>query len=170
MAGDVRDPPSSGSSTSSTTLTQDQKRYETFAAPSKSANALPGGTENTAGGRQEDLSLSTVAKTIKLEDFKRVHRQPCVRDALLLGISGGFGLGGIRAVLGAPIPTASNWAAGTFIGLSFVVYEFCQYRRHRELEGVRRAVEIIDGKNAEKMQKIEQARGARRQATDTTSP
>ena len=72
---------------------------ETFRAP-VSANLMPGGTENTAGGKQGEITMEKVAKSIKLEDFKKVHKQPCVRDSLLLGIGGGFGFGGIRAILG----------------------------------------------------------------------
>ena len=160
-----------------------QRTYETFRAP-VSANLMPGGTENTAGGKQEDITLEKVVKSIKLEDFRKVHKQPCVRDALLLGIGGGFGLGGIRAILGgtyrlsiegsnqkltvsiAPIPTASNWAVGSFIGVSLVAYEFCQYRRNLELQGMRQAMEIIDQKKAEKAEKLRLAREARRKTKE----
>lgn len=77
--------------------------YEQFTQevlPPRSANLFPGGTQNTAGGRQRDVTPGEVVSSIKLEDFTKVHRQPCVRDALLTGILGGFLLGGGRAVLG----------------------------------------------------------------------
>ncbi|KAI9847628.1 MAG: hypothetical protein M1837_002202 [Sclerophora amabilis] len=141
------------------------KVYETFSPPAN-ANVLPGGTTNTAGGAVEDVSIGKAVKTIKLEDFTNVHRQPCVRDSLLAGILGGFGMGGVRAVLGASIPKASNWAVGTFCTVSFAAYEVCQYRRHREQEGMRRAVEIIDRKKIEREQKMQQTREARRKAKE----
>jgi cytochrome c oxidase assembly protein subunit 20 len=37
-----------------------------------------------------------------------------------------------------------------FCATSLVTYEACQYRRMQELHGVKRAVEIIDKKKAEK--------------------
>ena len=38
--------------------------------------------------------------TIKLKDFKDVYKKPCARDALLTGIGAGFGVGGVRAIMG----------------------------------------------------------------------
>ena len=61
----------------------------------------------------------------------------------------------------APVMTASNWAVGTFIGVALVTYELCQQRRHRELAGVKQAVEIIDRKKFEKLEKMKEAREAR---------
>ena len=37
---------------------------------------------------------------MRLEDFKQVHMYPCVRESLLMGIGGGFGVGGVRALWG----------------------------------------------------------------------
>ena len=104
MAGDTPDSPADEAGqareAASATARHTKPAYESFAGPPASANAMPGGTENTAGGRGADLSVASVARTLKLEDFQKVHRQPCARDSLLLGISGGFGVGGVRAVLG----------------------------------------------------------------------
>jgi hypothetical protein len=44
--------------------------------------------------------LSDAIKTVHIQDFKQVHMYPCVRESLLMGIGGGFGVGGIRALLG----------------------------------------------------------------------
>ena len=69
------------------------------AGPS-SANALPGGGQNTAGSKNQEASLLDAAKSIRLSDFKDVHKKPCVRDALMTGIGAGFGIGGVRSILG----------------------------------------------------------------------
>ena len=77
------------------------KIYEVFNSPPPSANALPEGSgQNTAGGRERPPAITDAVKTIKLEDFKKVHMYPCVRESLLMGIGGGFGIGGIRALWG----------------------------------------------------------------------
>lgn len=60
---------------------------------------------NTAGGgggrrRGGESSILEAAKTIKLGDFKELHKKPCTRDSFLVGIGAGFGVGGIRAVIG----------------------------------------------------------------------
>ena len=66
----------------------------------QNANAMLGGSANTAGGKVKNASIFDAIKTIKLEDFKEVHKKPCVRDALLTGIGLGFGTGGFRAIMG----------------------------------------------------------------------
>ena len=66
----------------------------------ENANALPGGGWNTAGGKNKEASIIDAAKTVHLADFKEVHKKPCVRDALMTGIGAGFGIGGLRSILG----------------------------------------------------------------------
>ena len=67
------------------------------------ANALPGGAGlNTAGGQTKEAGYFDALRSIQLSDFQEVHKKPCVRDALLTGIGGGFGIGGVRAILGGP--------------------------------------------------------------------
>lgn len=69
----------------------------------ESANDLPlSASQNTAGANNEQLkpTLTNALKTVRLEDFKQVHMYPCVRDSLLTGIGAGFGVGGLRALLG----------------------------------------------------------------------
>jgi cytochrome c oxidase assembly protein subunit 20 len=81
------------------------KIYEVFHSPPSNANALPEGSgQNTAGGRQQAPALTDAVKTVKLEDFKKVHMYPCVRESLLVGIGSGFGIGGIRALWGGRFP------------------------------------------------------------------
>ncbi|KAI9829580.1 MAG: hypothetical protein M1819_006085 [Sarea resinae] len=140
------------------------KIYETFTPPPESANVLPGGMSNTAGGRPQSAGFTDALKTVKVDDFKNVHKQPCVRDSLLTGITAGFGVGGIRAVLGTPLPKASNWAVGSFCIASFATYEYCQIKRRLEMEGMKRAVEIIDRKKAEKEKAAREAMEAKRAA------
>ena len=91
-----------GSTTSSTTSTFQGKTYETFNAPTapENVNALPGGGINTAGGRPKEAGLIDAMKSVRLEEFREVHKKPCVRDALLTGIGTGFGIGGIRTIMG----------------------------------------------------------------------
>ncbi|KAI9822488.1 MAG: hypothetical protein M1827_000207 [Pycnora praestabilis] len=148
------------------TSSNNLKVYETFNAPPENANAIPGGAANTAGGRPQDVGLTEAAKTIRLEDFKSIHKLPCVRDALLAGIGSGFGMGGVRAILGASIPKASNWAVGTFCLASLGMYEFCQIRRGMEKKGMKRAVEIMDQKKMEREDKMKASREARRKAKE----
>lgn len=76
----------------------------------QNANALPAGAGlNTAGGRLKEASYSDALRSIQLSDFQEVHKKPCVRDALLTGIGGGFGVGGVRAILGG-MSTSSHLA------------------------------------------------------------
>ena len=79
--------------------THSSKTYASFTPP-ENANALPGGSLNTAGGRTPNVGIAEIAKSITLEDLQTVHTKPCVRDSLLMGILGGFGIGGVRAILG----------------------------------------------------------------------
>ena len=180
MAGDTRDPntptprgPPPGATSPPEHVQTPNKVYEVFHSPPENANALPDGSgRNTAGSHASSPGLGDAIKTVKLEDFKKVHMYPCVRESLLMGIGGGFGMGGIRALWGgmspfsipiefdakereadwfvAPIPKAANWAVGTFVFAGIANYEFCLYRRRLERAHMKRAVEIIDRKKAEK--------------------
>ena len=76
-------------------------------APPVVVNAMPSGTNNTAGGRNKDASIVDGLKSIKTSDFKEVHKKPCAREALLAGIGLGFGIGGIRAVMGGTTQRSS---------------------------------------------------------------
>ena len=70
------------------------------AEPPPNANALPGASSNTAGGKISETGLWDAVKSVKLSNLKEVHQKPCVRDAFLVGIGTGFGVGGIRAIMG----------------------------------------------------------------------
>lgn len=55
----------------------------------------------------------------------------------------------------------SNWAVGAFCFGSFAMYEFCQRQRSLEREGVKRAVEVVERKRAEKKAAAMEARDAK---------
>ncbi|POS83853.1 hypothetical protein EPUL_004022, partial [Erysiphe pulchra] len=132
------------------------KTYETFNTPPPNANALPEGSgQNTAGalGRQEVPSLLEAIKTVRWQDFKQVHMYPCTKDSLIVGIASAFGMGGIRAVFGASIPKAANWAVGTFAVAAIASYEVCQAKRSFEKKQMKKIVEVMDQKKAEKAAK-----------------
>lgn len=181
MAADTREPQKAPNP--STSSISQGRTYETFNAPiaPENVNALPGGGLNTAGGKPKDAGLLEALKSVRLEELKEVHKKPCVRDALLTGIGAGFGMGGIRAIMGgkcvghpaahyltevAPIFRACNWAVGTFCFGSFAMYEFCQRKRQLEMQGLRRATEVIARKRTEKEIRAEEARVARRKAKE----
>jgi len=112
MAGDTRDgtdptprgPPTGEDAPPSHIQSGKPKVYEVFSAPPPSANALPEGSgQNTAGAHEPKLAVGEAFKTVKLGDFKEVHMYPCVRESLMMGIAGAFGMGGIRAIWGGKL-------------------------------------------------------------------
>ncbi|KAG0123569.1 hypothetical protein HOY82DRAFT_495113 [Tuber indicum] len=143
MAEDARDL----STTSNTNPIVTARTRNTTLDPANPTD--PKVTPNDYAATQQ-ATLSEAVKTIHTEDFRKVHLQPCVRNAFLYGIIAGIAFGGLKLVLRAPVPNAANWAAGTFAGTSAITYEVCQYRRHKEKAGMRRVVEIIDRKKAER--------------------
>ncbi|KAK2628793.1 hypothetical protein QTJ16_001896 [Diplocarpon rosae] len=150
MAGDTRDSSPSGTTENPSPVQKPKKNYEVFHSP-PSANALPEGSGlNTAGRHEQAPTLASAFKTVRLGDFKQVHMYPCVKDSLLFGIYGAFGVGGARAIWGAGVLQASHWAVGTFVFGSLAKYEFCLHQRKVERQQMKRAVEIIDRKKAEK--------------------
>lgn len=108
MAADTREdaspkrPESSKPTTAPSKGTAHEPRAVPVApSPNTDANAFAAvGSMNTAGGRTKEASYMDALRSIKLSDFQEVHTKPCVRDALLTGIGGGFGIGGVRAILG----------------------------------------------------------------------
>lgn len=171
MAADTREdatskPPRPSKATTSSPESTAHEPYAIPVAP-PNANALAGGAGlNTAGGRTKQAGYFDALRRIQLSDFQEVHKKPCVRDALLTGIGGGFGIGGVRAILGASVWKTCNWAVGSFAIGSCLMYEYCQRRRLLEMQGMKRAVEVIDRKQAEKRKKAEEARAARRKAKE----
>jgi cytochrome c oxidase assembly protein subunit 20 len=130
-------------------------------------NTMPLGTRHTAGGEVPvDASMVTVLKSIKSEDWKSFHKQPCVREALLQGIALGFFTGGALFIIGRPIARAANWAAGAFVTTSVVGHGYCQVQRKRERQGMKVAVQIIEEKKEERRLAAEERRERYRKAKE----
>lgn len=115
MAADTREsPPSTGSTAASTQIKNSHASAVPVAPPN--ANALPAGAgQNTAGVKVPEAGVIDALKSIKSNEFKEVHKKPCVRDALLTGIGGGFGIGGVRAIWGG---TQITWSLYSSICLA----------------------------------------------------
>lgn len=112
MAADTRQDVVTKPSDSSKSTTSQSRgtAHEPHAVPvaPPNANALPGGAGlNTAGGRTKEAGYTDALRSVKFSDFQEVHKKPCVRDALLTGIGGGFGIGGVRAILGGKLTCVS---------------------------------------------------------------
>ena len=61
---------------------------------------------------------------------------------------------------------ACCWAAGSFCLGSTAMHGFCQRRRKLEREGMQRVVEVIDRKKTERQRRVDEARAARKRATE----
>lgn len=68
--------------------------------------------------------------------------------------------------LTAPLIKSCNWAVGATIFGAVASYEFCYYRRRLEKQYMKRAVEIIDSKKAQKEKELERKRKERREAKE----
>lgn len=122
MADDTRDPTShipvageneqtiSGDSSSSRRKTKYElpksqvgKLWEAFGNPEESANVLANTAYNGAKKDANDVSVTEAVKSISLKEVTSFYKAPCARDSLLLGIGAGFGIGGLRCVLGGKL-------------------------------------------------------------------
>lgn len=81
---------------------------------------------------------------------------------LIVGLYIGFQL----TIPTAPLFTACSWAVGTFCFVGAASYEYCLLRRNIEKANLKRAVEIIDFKKAEKEAKMKAAAEERRKAQE----
>ena len=103
MAADTRDSTSPQKpSVSSDTTGSNGKAYDTFDYPATTENKqnLPGANRNNLVGKQKEAGIVDALKTIRLHDFKEVHKKPCTREGFLAGIGAAFATGGVRAILG----------------------------------------------------------------------
>ncbi|KAK5125282.1 hypothetical protein LTR85_000958 [Meristemomyces frigidus] len=159
MADDTRQP--SDLSREALTVSPENKPFtgtqwqngksQPYTAPPENANMMAGGTEHTAGGKTPDVTLGNAFQGgLKWNDFMDLPKRPCVRDALMTGIGGGFALGGMRAIFGAAVWTSCTWAVGSFCLGAPAMYQYCLYQRQAEKEGMMRAVEILNKKDVEK--------------------
>lgn len=108
MADDTRQPnrpQKKNLSREALTIHPDHKRFSgsqwddpksQITKPPENANMMPGGTEHTAGGKTPEVSIKEAFP--KLDDWSRFHKLPCVRNALLYGMTTGFALAGMRVI------------------------------------------------------------------------
>ena len=108
---------------------------------------------------RRNTSIWKGLKTLEFDDFSRLPRTPCFRDAYMPGIAGGVGVGALRFTMSLSMHNAFNWAASSFLAISVGMYWDCQRRRQREKDGIRQAVAVLDEKSrlkeAEENQKRE---------------
>ncbi|KAK9781636.1 hypothetical protein SCAR479_01507 [Seiridium cardinale] len=141
--------------------------YEIF--PGSKPEDRDGTLSNVPSDEQQPARRPTISdgiKTIKSEDFLKVHEIPCARQGLMTGIGAGFVVGFGRYLTGARIPKAANWAAASFMLGSVIQFEVCQYQREAERKAMARAVEIIDRKQAEKKTKADEVARLRAEAIE----
>ncbi|KAF1984071.1 hypothetical protein K402DRAFT_337254 [Aulographum hederae CBS 113979] len=120
---------------------------------------MSGGTAHTAGGQAPvQYGVVDAVKMIRMEEFGRLHKNPCVRDAFMVGIGAGFGVGGVAVVVGRTIRKSCSYAVAALCFGSFAMHEMCKVKLKREKDGMRRAVEVMDQKKIAK----EREREARR--------
>lgn len=55
-------------------------------------------------------------------------------------------MGAVRFATKRALPTSTNWAVGTFCGVSIVSFEGCQMDRRQKLEKLRLIVKATDSK------------------------
>lgn len=142
--------------------TQAGKLWEAFGNPEEPINEMPGGTYNTAGGRPRDITWRDTL-SVNLNEYGKLYQKPCVRDSLLVGLAGGFGVGSLRAVLGGKhsnwheyqdlrlkictgiktLMWSSNLAVLTFSAVSSGMYFWCERRRVAEAQGMAEAVAMM---------------------------
>ncbi|PYI07504.1 cytochrome oxidase biogenesis protein, Cox20 subunit [Aspergillus sclerotiicarbonarius CBS 121057] len=138
------------------------KLWDAFGNPEEPVNMLPSAGAKS-GRTTKDITVTEAMKSMSLENVTSFHKAPCARDSLLLGIGAGFGVGGVRGVVGGlrSVWTACNWAVGAFAITALAAHEFCQRRRVEELDGMKQAVELMKElklkRQREKEQKIEEA-------------
>ncbi|KAK7935872.1 hypothetical protein PG985_001367 [Apiospora marii] len=167
-------------------VTSPPDQYETFqgsksedrdgsisTAASAGNNAAPqtegGGNKRptiTEGGGNKRPTITEGFKTIKQDDWFKIHQIPCAREGFMTGIATGFVTGFGRLIAGGRIPKALNWGVGGFLISSLVGWEYCQAVRRKEKAAMARVVEVMDRKKAEKMQQAEEAAKRRKAAAE----
>lgn len=81
---------------------QTTRLWEEFGHPKEPVNLIPGTVQNSTSESKKSngVSLKDVAPQFSFQNFKNVYKAPCARDSLMIGIAGGFGVGGIKAIFG----------------------------------------------------------------------
>jgi cytochrome c oxidase assembly protein subunit 20 len=101
-------------------------------------------------------TVGNALKSISLSDYSNFHQIPCVRTALLTGMTAGFAMGAVVFISGRPIWKSTNYAVWSFIGGSGVSYKWCKWEMLKEREGMRAAIKIMDEKKEEKKRLYEE--------------
>lgn len=128
--------------------TQAGKLWKALENPSGGpVNEMPGGTYNTAGGKPRETTWRDAFNAFSFENnkdkpFLRFFKTSCARDALLIGICFGGGVGGLRFILRGltNMWATSNYAVGGFALSSCGMYTWCEHRRKVEAQGMAQAV------------------------------
>ncbi|KAJ9654084.1 hypothetical protein H2198_006823 [Neophaeococcomyces mojaviensis] len=125
--------------------TQAGKLWKAFGNPEGGpVNEIAGGTYNSAGGKPKGV---TWRDALSFDSFNNPtspawYKQPCARDALLVGIASGGGVGGVGFILRGlkHLQRTSNYAVGAFALSSVGMFYWCQGRRQEEARGMAAAV------------------------------
>jgi cytochrome c oxidase assembly protein subunit 20 len=128
-------------------------------------NTMPGGTALAAGSGQnmkkEDIpepTLSNALKTFQPSSFNNFFQIPCVREAFLQGGPAGAFVGGVSWIIQRPLWSSLQLGVGTFMAVTIAGYQYCQFQRGKEKEGMKAAVRIMEEKNEEKWKRREEMR------------
>jgi cytochrome c oxidase assembly protein subunit 20 len=108
MAEDTREPDQTSSDTTTSPKkpkhefpkTQVGKLWEAFGNPEEPVNVLPGSTYSPNREKAKDITFAESMKTLSMKDFATFYQKPCARDSLLVGLGAGFGIGGVRGLVG----------------------------------------------------------------------
>ncbi|KAI8633528.1 hypothetical protein F5Y19DRAFT_244860 [Xylariaceae sp. FL1651] len=143
--------------------------YEVFhgATPSEGGQSI--GASEGQGQQPNRPSRPTFRegiKSIKTDDFLRIHQIPCAREGFMTGIGAGAAVGMGRYFVGATAPRAANWAFGAFLLGSVIQWEYCQAQRRKEIAAMARVVEVIDRKQAEKKAQAAEAARLKQEADE----
>jgi cytochrome c oxidase assembly protein subunit 20 len=80
--------------------TQAGKLWDAFGNPEEPVNTMPGGMVNSAGGRPAEVTWRDAFRNpFATKDGRRFYEIPCAKDSLLVGISAGGAVGGLRFIL-----------------------------------------------------------------------
>lgn len=148
--------------------TQVGKLWDELGHPDEPANIMPGGTYNSAGGKPPNVTVwGTIASipqdisNVRFEELRNVHRIPCAREGLLYGIGAGFGVGGMRAILGGTVWNSCNFAVGAFTVIAGGSFAWCQRGLAREKQEMRKVVELMKARQFEQARKEKEEEAAK---------
>lgn len=110
------------------------------------------------GPANPQLPLKQAVESIKVEDFafSSLVRIPCLREALMTGISS-LGVLGTIIFIAQKSPTkAANWGVGGFLLGSTVSWEQCRSKRRKEQAFAAKARETVAKKERPMLHKPEE--------------